>query len=394
MVRIASWVVVVGVVSIAPLGARAQPKSTAAALVGASELVKLTTPAGFIDDVVASDDQRIAYVVSDAATKSELHVVTVATKQELVADVSAVTTHPIGLRLLGQRAFVIGVTEDGSQLAALVEIAAIGKKPAGTVVYKLGPATQITVVTRDGKPRVAIHRATSSKAGVRHDIELVAIETGKRVAAGRPFELDTADKNAKLDFKVNHWADGMTRAFGLKGGEWDKKENQRSPDTEATYDLVTGKLVDQHAIADLFEQRRRFQTLADAGGTLDFVRMAWDNAGIQVWHTGKLQAVALDQPITNYDAKSLQGVVNADGSAWIVLKVDPVNPDAVARQKADPEYLDIFRSGSDGKAVRKARILATGVRHRFGVAGDKFWLLERSSGSDRGGRSLALYQLP
>jgi len=52
--------------------------------------------------------------------------------------------------------------------------------------------------------------------------------------------------------------------------------------------------------------------------------------------------------------------------------------------------------GPDGKAPRKARVLAKGVRHRFGLvadkAGDKFWLLERNNGFDRGGRSLTVYQ--
>ena len=74
-------------------------------------------------------------------------------------------------------------------------------------------------------------------------------------------------------------------------------------------------------------------------------------------------------------------------------QADPVNPDAVARKKADPEYLDVFKAGVDGKAVRKMRILATGTRHRFGVIHDKVWLLERSKGFDRGGKSLTFYSI-
>ena len=78
---------------------------------------------------------------------------------------------------------------------------------------------------------------------------------------------------------------------------------------------------------------------------------------------------------------------------WLALKVDPVNAEAVARKKADLEYLDVFRAGPDGKAIRKARILATGIRHRFGVAGDRFWLIERNQSMERGGKSLTVYQL-
>jgi carotenoid cleavage dioxygenase-like enzyme len=157
--------------------------------------------------------------------------------------------------------------------------------------------------------------------------------------------------------------------------------------------LVAGKFVENKPIGDLFEQRKRFQVLADANGQADFFRMTPDNLTIQLWRNGQMKAVDLDQPLATYDSKSLQGILNADGTAWIVLKVDPVNADAVARKKADPEYLDIFKVGADGKAVRKARILAKGVRHRFGLIGDMFWLLERSTGFDRGGKALTVYSL-
>jgi hypothetical protein len=392
MVRFAALVLV----SLAGV-AGAQPKST---VVGATEVQKITAPSGFIDDAVTFDDKRLAYVIADGSTKAELHVVE-ANQPEIVVDVSALTVHPVALRFVGQRMFVVG--EDGStQVAGLVELAAASKKP---VVYKLGPADHITVITRDGKPRVAVHHAQTTKAGERHELELVAIETGKAIQKAA-IDVDTHNKSSELDLVINHWSDGMTRAYGLKGGVWDKKENQRSPDVEATYDLLTAKFVDRQPIADLFEQRKRFQVLADAKGELDFVRMAWDNQSVQLWRGGKPKPLTLDQPLSTYDPKSLQGVLEADGTTWIALEVDPVNPDAVARKKADPVYIDIFRAGPDGKAERKMRVLAAtqtagspttkasgAVRFRFGTVRGQVWLLEGSPGFDRGGRSLALYKL-
>lgn len=385
--------------------AHAQPKQNLPALVGANQVMKITTPVGFVDDVVAYDNQRLAYVVAETGTKAELHVVQlgcttcIEEKQEIVVDLAPVTLRPTALRLVGTRAFVIGTTEDGSQVAALVDL---GKRAP---TYKLGPATHITLVTRDGKPRVAVHRESPTKTGTRHLVELFALETGKRITKGRPFDL-AGDHHKKLDFRVNHWSDGWTRAGGIKGGDWVKKENQRSPDTEATYDLLSGKFVVNKAITDLIEQRKRYQTLAEVGTKVDFVRMAHDHSAIEIWRDGAPSVATLDQPLRQYDPKSLQGVLLPDGSAWLALKVDPVNPDAVARKKADPEYLDVFRVGSDGKAVRKARILAKGVRHRFGIPGLEvpgtapaaevdgyFWLLERSAGFDRGGRTLTVYRL-
>ncbi|HEY5920610.1 MAG TPA: hypothetical protein VIV11_03020 [Kofleriaceae bacterium] len=370
------------------------PKQSLPALVGTNEVMKITTPSGFVDDVVAHDNQRLAYVVADTSTRAELHVVQlgcatcIEAKQEIVVDLSPVTLRPTSLRLVGQRAFVIGATEDGNQVAALVELSSKTAKP----VYKLGPATHVTLITRDGKPAIAVHKAVATKVGMRHDVELFSLESGKRVAKGKAFELDK-DHNKKIDFRVNHWSEGWTRAGGLKGGEWSKKENTRSPDTEATYDLITGKFISNQPIGDLFEQRKRYQTLADAGGTLDFMRVKADNKAIELWRQGVLGTVTLDQPLAQYDPKSLQSVFAADGTAWIVIKVDPVNAEAVARKKADPEYLDVFRMTADGNATRKARILAKGVKHRFGVVDNFFWLLERSTGFDRGGRVLTIYQL-
>lgn len=381
--------VVVAVTALAST-ALAQPKLPP--IVGAAEVTRLTTPAGFIDDPVTVDGDRVAYVVADSSSKAELHVLTLASKQEQVVDISAATLYPLGVTLVGPRALVVGQLEDGKQLAAMVELADKGKLKAGAVAYKTAPADHVTVIKRDGKPRIALHRTSPGAAGTKHEVELVAIENGRRVGAARTLELGAGDVHKALDFRVNHWSEGWTRAHGIKGGEWDRKENQRSPDTEATYDLVTGKLVDRKKIADLFEQRRRFAVMAEAAGKTELVRV--EKGALQLWRNGTVRALELDQPLASYDTRSLQTVVLPDGTAWLALKVDPVNPDAVARKKADPEYLDIFVAAPDGKAVRKARVLAAGARHRFGViGGDRFWLLERNQSMERGGKSLAIYQV-
>jgi len=368
--------------------ASAQPKPSVPPLVHASEVIKLAPSAGFVDDAIGGDDSRIAWVDSDAAARCELHVVRLdGSKAEIVADILPVTTHAIAVTLVGaDTAFVVGETEDGHQVGALI---ALAKKPP-SIVYKLGPATHVSLVDK----RVVLHRTTTSKDGTSHTVEVYALDSGRRVAAGRALELDAKQTSKALEFRVNHWAKGMTLAIGVKGGEWDKKENQRSPDTEATYDLVANKFVDSKPITDLFEQRKRFQALADGHGELSFARMSWDNTAVQLWRDGKPTALELDQALASYDPKSLQGAVAADGAARIALAVDPVNPDAVARKKADPAYFDVFaveRGGSKAKLI--ARVLAPKPGFRFGTLGARFWLLERSPSSERGGKTLTVYQL-
>lgn len=358
-------------------------------LVGATEAQPLTASAGYIDDAIAFDATRLAYVVSDGQAKSELHLVTPGAPGAIV-DLAPLTLHPLTIELLGTKAFVVGLDEHAEQVGALIDLTPAAKKP---IVYRVGPATNIGVIKRDGQRRIAQHQLE----GTRHEIELDSIETGKRIAL-RGFELDQTETNKALDFHVNHWSDGWTKAYGLEGGEWDPKQNMRMPTVEATYDLVTGKISEKHPIGDLFEQRKRFQVLADAAretktASIDFVRLAWDNSGLVAWRAGRATPIELDQPLGQYDAKSLQGSIEADGSTWIALRIDPVNADAVARQKADPEYFDLFQAGPDGKAVRKMRVIASGLRFRFGVMRDKIWLLERSNGFDRGGTALRIYTI-
>jgi hypothetical protein len=365
--------------------AAANTKVAPAPVVGAQELWRVAPAAGFVDDAIASDGKRLAYAVSDGSTSAKLHVWTGNVADERTLELAPVTLHPIAVALAGDRAFVVG-DDDGKQVAALVELSEHGKKPAGTVVYKLGPATHITIV----RDRAVVHRAVAQKTGTRHEIEVVAIATGKRVGAGA-LELDANNANARLELRINHWSDGMSHAIGVKGGEWNKKEDQRSPDVEATYDIAAGKVIATTAITDLFEQRKRFEVLAAAGGVIDFVKPSWDNQQLQLWRDGKPKPLELDQPLQAYDPKSLQYVIDGVG-AWLALKIDPVNADAVARQKADAEYFDVFHV-DDGKAARRARFLAAGARYRFGSVGDKLWLLERSTGFDRGGKSIAIYEL-
>lgn len=375
--------------------AAADTKPSVPALQGATVVATFKDAVGFVDDPVTGDSAHVAYVISDGSASAKLHVVTLADKSEKVVELAGVTAHPIALELVGgTRAFVVGQTDDGNQVAALVELADVSKaKPAGTAVYKLGPANHIQLITRDGKRRAAVHKATATKAGTRHEVDVIALDTGSKVGTGKALELDANNASSSLEFKVNHWSDGWTKAYGIKGGHSVGHDDARSPDVEASYDLVTGKF-DTKTIADLFEQHKRFQVLADAAAGNDFVRMQWDNSVVQIWSAGKEHDAALDQPITNYDPKSLQGFVAADGTAWFALKVDPVNPDAVARKKADPEYLDVFKADASGKTTRQMRVLATGARHRFGMIGDKVWLLERNNGFERGGKALTIYTVP
>src|SRR5664279_3082763 len=81
-------------VALISLPAGAQPAKPPPPLVGATEVQSFGAPIGFVDDAIAFDDQRLAYVVADGSTKTELHIAQPNTP-EVVTDLSPVTLHPV-----------------------------------------------------------------------------------------------------------------------------------------------------------------------------------------------------------------------------------------------------------------------------------------------------------
>jgi hypothetical protein len=358
-------------------------------LVGVTEEATVKPDKGFLDDPVAFDGARLAYVHTDAATFTDLVVFDVAGKKELVrTPIPADLGVAKALDFAGAR--LVLVTRDDNDDARAAVFGADGQ-----LQRKLGPAADITLVTIAGQPRLALHRTKTKGQLTTHELELVDLDKGKRVGKLRTLDVDPGGKVAKLDFTLNHWTDGFTHAIGTKGGHWDPKENQRTPDVYADYDLTTGTFTTA-PIDDPMAFAHRFQVGAarPKGWRSTFVRMSDDLASVELWQNGVPKPLTLDQPLAQYLPRSLGGAPQPDGSIWIVMSVDPVNAAAVKRKVADPEYVDLYKvDAAAGTATRVARVLAPKKQHIWGVNGKQWWLLERSVGYDRGGNQLTIYAL-
>lgn len=361
------------------------PPSKPAVLVGASQAARIAPTRGFIDDALAIDGARVAYVNTDGATFAELVIADVAGGEKLRTPLPPTLGTATAMRWLGDTLVVIGRTDDGASRAAVID-------PTGKVLRTVGPAADITLVDRGG-PRFALHRTKAGAAGATvHELELIDPATGKRVGKVRSFEITSAQTIKKSEFRVEHWRDGYTVLTGVKGGHWDPKENQRTPDVAATYDALTGKYSEQ-PMTDPMEHARRAQVLAQHPGEASFVRMSDDLMTIELWRAGAPAAVELDQPLAMYDASTVAYATDARGGQWLGLVIDPVNPAAVKRKKADIAYLDLFKIDG-GKATRVARMLAAPKKkYRWGVVDGRWWVVERSLGFDRGGTSLTVLGL-
>jgi len=386
----AAAVVIAGSATRAARADVTQPKPPA--LVGVAQDARIAPDRGFVDDPVAFDGARVAYVNTDGATFAELVVYDVGAKAEkLRAALPADLGVPQSLRFVGAgdaaRLFLVGRADDGAARAALFGL-------DGKVARRFGPAADVTLVTRAGTPRVALHRAKVKTKVTTHELELVDLDKGKRVGKLRSLDVDTTGAIPKLDFRITYWTEGFTHAMGVKGGHWDPKENQRTPDVAADYDVIDAAFK-TNTIDDPMSAAARLQVLASrpAGADTTFAKMSQDLTTVELWRDGAPSNLELDQAVTLYDASTLASTIDDKGAVWIALKIDPVNAAAVKRKIADPEYLDLF--AVDGtKAVRKARVLVTPKKkYRWGVATGRWWLLERSVGFDRGGTSLTIYSL-
>ncbi len=355
-------------------------------LVGLMSTGSLVPDRGFVDDPMASDGARLAVVVTDGAALAEATVLGPDGVSQAKVDLGPVMPTVRRMYLLGSRLFVVADDPAGGPVTgALIEL-------TGKVVKRHAAATDLTLRKIGGKDLVVAYTRSASAKGDQFQIALFDLLTAKRVPKlGGKVVIGTDGRDAKLDLRVDYFVDDHTVAAGLRGGVWRRHEDQRSPDTQAMYDLVTSKWIKDAPIPDLLAHRRNLDILTEHHGQRVFVHVPGDGSDLQLWRDGAPTAITLDPPLANYDPATARLAMRGD-RVWLSLVVDPVNPTAVARQKADPEYLDLFEVDGN-RAVRRARIFAAKKKLTWGWSGDTLWVLEKNLGFARGGKALRFYRL-
>lgn len=387
----------------------AQPRPKGPPLVDVSAVKTVKPTQGFIDDpfVIDSAGSRLLYVNADAGYMAEMHVLDLTQRGARLAriDISKLTTTPVSVRFLDDGYFVVSRPEGKQATAFLLD-------QAGQVKRTFGPADHIALTTRDGTPLVATHSVEHKEYRYRggrrrgriklpgngefhHTVQFHTL-AGK-TPFGKPRVLVADDKGlvSDLDLRIAYWANGYTRVVGVKGGQWDAKEDQRSPDTEGWYDVITRTFEKRLPITNLMEHTLLMRQWANHDNEAEFLAVKKGLVGVElVTPTGRSD-IALAEPFRHYDPKSLVYQPSDDGLFYFTLKIDPVHPEAVARKKADPEYLDLYeyRVG-EKKARRRGRILLTSKRTMSWQASDSYWVVvPRLMGFSRGGKELTIYQL-
>jgi hypothetical protein len=368
--------------------------------VSRAKLVQSLEPtAGFVDDPFTFDGAggRLLYVNSDAARRAELKVFDLAQNAPLMTvDISGFTSAPaaVDFALDGSHFFVVARAAGGdTSTAALIDA-------KGKVRRRFGPATEIVKTSYEGTPAVVLYRferRTQRKGPdtLRHTVEVLSLESGRRLGKRAVIDTDLQGHSRKLDFTIRYWAEGYTRAVGIKGGDWDPKEDQRSPDHEAWYDMAKNSFVKRVTITDLIEHARIMEILTERDNQARFLAVARDLSGVRVYEGGVERAVELAQPFHRYDPRSLVQHPGDGGTIFFALTIDPVNPDAVARKRTDKRWIELYQLDPGAtRAVRRSRIFIASERALSWRATSTHWaVLLRHIGFDRGGKNLLLYRL-
>jgi hypothetical protein len=367
-------------------------------------LLHTVTPVrGFVDSPLAFDAAggRLLYVNSDAAELCELVVWDLNTKTEVMRiDLKPFTSSPLAIHEVidGEHFLVIAKgASEGTVAGAIID-------RKGAVTRKLGPATDIVRTQYEGTEAVSVYqreeiapKTKKDRPIVRHTVEVFALQSGKRLGKRAVIAADLEGFIKKLDFKINHWAHGYTRAVGIKGGEYDKKEDQRSPNVEAWYDLPRATFARRLSIPDLVEHTKRRQVLAQHPNESTFVAIAPDLSGLVAYNEGAGPTpIDLAEPFRHYLHTSFLPQPARPGQPlFFTLEIDPVNPDAVERKRAEEKWLDLYMLAPGvRRAQRVARLPLDDDQpgYRWRAQSTRWVLIPRHVGFERGGPSLLIYE--
>jgi hypothetical protein len=369
---------------------------------------ELATPAfvlkpekGFIDDPFAIDGEsgRLALLRTDSASFALLEIVDLKTGKTRRA-FAAGNPQQLFDRLLfagGDDTGVVLITRDSTTSRRSAHYSGPDGRPAGLV----GPVTDFGTITREGaRYLVAWDRKTAPSGQTTYTVSQHKLEGLGRVGKTRAYNINKDGTLTQPPLKVVTWQDGYSQMVGERPVAYDKKNDVRQPGKAAILDALSGAVVSETDISDVLGwtiagQLRRTRL----NRTLLPVITDEQDAVQIIDAAGRRLPLTLGAPVQNYERKSLLDQEDtANRALYFSLSLDPLNPDALGRQKADKPYLDLYRAqaSADGKAIDTARVLRVAVDERpvaWVVGGHYMALLRKHKAFSRGGNEIELYSL-
>jgi len=385
------------------LGGHASAKSTAPKQMEPRHVLKPPAGEGYFDDVFAIDAEgkRVAVIRTDGATFAKVELYDAGTGKPLSGfelPGKGQGLFPVEMELLsGNGGVVIIGREKADDEAPLFAFRFDGAgKPAG----KVGPATAFGRPPADGTARARLLVAFTRKLGAKGaeaTFTVAPYDITTLAPAGKPriHKVDVSGELKPPGVRFIGFYDGYTRVFSERQGEYDKKGDVRAPSKMAIVDAITGKIDKEGPIADLVGWAQTGQLRQQFLGRSVFVELNDDGSGVDVVDAmGKKHPSALAVPFHMYDPKSLRVEEGpTPGRLTFGLGVDPVNKDAVQRQKADLPMLDVYSAdAADGTSKLRGRVF-TPRPVTWRTRADVLVVLKRWKSFSRGGDELQIYEL-
>ncbi|MBL4635114.1 MAG: hypothetical protein JKY56_14675 [Kofleriaceae bacterium] len=373
------------------------------ALVESATLAQTISPAeGFIDDPFTFDSagSRLLYVNSNTENQAQLVVVDAVQNTILRrVDIASFSKKPsrVEFALEGEHYLVWGEEKAGKVKVALID-------SKGKIVRSFGPAVDVVSTRYQGVEAVVVHDVGDIKARkrqkdnqpvIRHSVGIYSVAKGKLLGKKSNLDLTGENESPSLNFRFKYWTENFTVAVGIKGGEWDRKEGQQSPDVEGWYSMPNRTFSKRLAIPNLIEHRQRLARLMKHSGKGNMVVVKRNLSGIDFVKEGLFSAIELAEPFHHYNAGSLVVQQSEGAEVFFTITIDPVHPDAAAERKAVKPWVDLYEYlPGTKKAVRRARMLGYGTRRYAWRANHDYWaIVPRHIGFERGGTSILLYKL-
>ncbi len=309
------------------------------ARVAAEPVLVLEADRGTFEEALALDGAggRLALVRVDAAGRHTLELVDVDQKGAVLGRFGLGPTPPSSLTLHPAGIFVVTPSPDGES-----ETAALHAR-TGKILRRFGPAGDLVLAgdvvggltARDKTLEVVLHEVSGARAPVRR----VFTRAGSVIT--------------KLELEAAVWRGGYALLAGRRQGRYDAASDLALPDTDAVYDVARDRWVRDRPIADPLLHARVLRERARRPNVESLVTV---EGGRLYAITPEDRVVELDVSLEVYEPASLRQQTFPDGRVVFSLTVDPLNPAALARQKRDPERIDVFRfdasSEEPGRPVR------------------------------------------
>jgi len=371
--------------------------------VTAQELAKptfvLKPEKGFIDDPLAIDgaSARLALLRTDSASFALVEIVDLNTGKTRRA-FAAGNPQQLFDRVLfagGDDLGIVLLTRDSVTSRRSAQYFGPDGRPMGMV----GPVTDFGTTTREGVPYlVSWDRRTAASGQTTYTVAQYKLEGLAKVGKPRAYVINKDGTLAQPALKIVTWQDGYAQIVGERPGAYDKKKDARQPSKAAVLDALGGEIVSEAEIGDVLGWTVASQMRRTRLNRTLLPVITDEQDGIQVIDAvGHRTPLKLGTPVQNYERKSLLEQEDPAGKAlFFSLSLDPLNPDALGRKKADKPYLDLYRVPMEGKAPESTRVLRVGLDERpvtWVVGGRYVALLRKHKSFSRGGNEIEGYLL-